>query len=227
MVESLIKRSEKAKHLADLKLQNDMQKEYITLLTESRTQIQCLIHDFKLHVQSFLSLCESGQYEELEKNLRELAQKQERIPPVIMTGNPTFDAVMSSKKEEAEENNIYCSFKIRVTENLDILNLDVCVLFGNALDNAIEACLRTDGHRFIGLNIEINSSRLLFIMKNTVGQVPEYDGKFLRTQKTESKEHGMGLRSMKRCCDLHGGEMQFEFDKDVFELRVSLPLLQN
>ncbi|MDR0382337.1 MAG: GHKL domain-containing protein [Oscillospiraceae bacterium] len=224
LVEALIRRGEKDKLLAALEKQNAVQREHITLLTENRAQIRHLMHDLKLYTQGFLSLYETGQYEELAENIRKLARMQSEMPTVVSTGNPAFDAIASAKKEEAEKHGIACKWNIRIPEKLDVLSLDTCVLIGNALENAIEACLRTDKNRFIDLELETNRTRLLCTMRNTLDRKPEKDGEFLRTTKPDAAQHGIGLRSMKRCCDLMGGVMKWEFDDAVFTVLVSLPL---
>jgi sensor histidine kinase YesM len=224
LVEALIRRAEKDKQLAALEKQNAVQREHITLLTENRAQIRRLMHDFKLHIQGFLSLCEAGQYEALADNIRQVAQMQNKASPVVSTGNPAFDAIVSAKREEAEKHGIACKWDIQVPEKLEILSLDTCVLIGNALDNAIEACLRVNTNRFIDIEMETNRTRLLCTIRNTLGRRPKVDGEFLQTVKTDAVGHGIGLRSMKRCCDSLGGVMKWEFTETVFTVLVSLPL---
>ena len=66
---------------------------------------------------------------------------------IVDTGNTAFDAIISSKKALAESKNIKFVTRIQIPEMLELDAVDLCVIFGNALDNAIEACEKLETHR--------------------------------------------------------------------------------
>ncbi|GHU96381.1 hypothetical protein FACS1894208_10870 [Clostridia bacterium] len=224
-VEVLIRRGEKDKLFAVLETQNAIQRERIVQLVENREHDQQMEHDFKHHIYGFLSLCENKQYDALANSMRDMLNINKNIPSIVDTGNLTFDAIVSEKRKVADQNNIVCRWNIQIPPNLALLSVDACAIFGNALDNAIEACLRTKVERFIEFTLGTNRKRLLCVIRNTLGATPQRDGKYLRTAKPDDNRHGIGLRSMTRSVTELGGEMAFEFDDEAFELRISLPLI--
>jgi sensor histidine kinase regulating citrate/malate metabolism len=130
---------------------------------------------------------------------------------------------MSEKQATMDKYDIEFKLKIDIAPEIAELSAEVCALISNALDNAIEACLKSDSERVITAEINSNKTRFLCYIKNTIGETPAYDGQFLRTSKNESG-HGIGLRSMRYTCDRLGGKIKFKFDNEYFELWISLPI---
>lgn len=88
------------------------------------------------------------------------------------TGNTALDAVIGTKKAIAEGKNIVFNTKIQIPESLRADAVDLCVIFGNALDNAIEAAEKMpEGERKISLTIICQDERLFCrITKFVAGQ---------------------------------------------------------
>ncbi len=223
IMEELIRRSEKDKRLALLDAQVAAQRDYILQLTENRAQIRQMSHDFKQHVHMFRSLCEMGQFDELSDSLAKLTDWQHDVTPVVLTDNPMLDALLSAKRNLAKKNHIQCHWDIQVPPQMSDLTVDICALFGNALDNAIEACMRSDKERFIHMRVSMYKTNMLTVIENTIGERPQYDGTFLHTLKNDKDSHGLGLISMQATARSLGGELSFEFDENVFRLLFSIP----
>lgn len=59
---------------------------------------------------------------------------------VVDTGNPALDAIISAKQAVVAQKGIAFHYQLQIPKQLPIAPEDICVIFGNALDNAIEAC---------------------------------------------------------------------------------------
>lgn len=223
LVESVIRQSANNKKIIAFEAQLAVQKEHNLKLAESRTQVQQLSHDFKHHVQALKFLCEAAQFEELSKSISDLAERQKYVKPMLDTGNPYLDSVLTAKRESAEQANIQWSWNIQIPAELPIPFIDLNSILCNALDNAIEACLRTEDERFISLDIHTSDNVLLCEVKNSVGQPPKMHDGHLKTLKTDIQHHGIGLRSISECCKRLGGQMSYDFDESIFELRFLIP----
>jgi hypothetical protein len=223
LTEMIIHRSDNDKQYAMMVALNTAQYEHILLLTENQAQIRQMAHDFKHSIEGFSLLCETGNYAELQKGLKQLSNMQDVISPVVNTGNAMFDAVLSTKIDTAKRFDINITQKISIPSNLSMLTVGVCAIIGNALDNAIEACCRANSASNICIEIKVYNTRFLCEVKNTLAKPPEPEGAFLKSSKP-GVGHGIGLKSMTHSCRDLGGELYYDYDDDAFILRISLPI---
>jgi sensor histidine kinase regulating citrate/malate metabolism len=136
-----------------------------------------------------------------------------------------IDALLSIKREIAERENIQCDWNIVIPPKLPIKELDACAVLGNALDNAIEACLKsTAGQPFIKLEMHIESKWLLCSITNPIGQIPKIEKGTFLTSKPNTEQHGFGVQNMKQCCEDMGGNLEIFHDTEKFTVRFMLPL---
>ena len=216
------RRNEKSK--VSILHQNELQESHIMQLTENQEQIKMLSHDFKQKVETIRTLNDTGKYEELTAYIKEISHSQPAFI-LIDTGNAMLDAILSSKESEATRNSIDFALKMDIPQGLPNITVAVCTMLGNALDNAIEACLRTTiSNRFIRMEIRATKTQFLCRIVNALGEPPKPSGNFLKTSKADHANHGMGLKSMKQTCDILGGDFSFEYTDTDFEIQIYLPI---
>ncbi len=219
----LLKQNEEKRKLSIMEAQLELQTEHNTRLLENQFQIRRLDHDFKQHINGFLHLCENKDYETLTANIQMLADQGQYIKPTIDTKNPMLDALLSQKRSFAEQNDIICMWEIYIPPDLRIPILDLNAILGNALDNAIESCIRCDREKYINLYMTVHGSAFLCEIRNTIDKTPLIkDGKIV-TSKKEKERHGIGLKSIEATCKRLNGQMHYDFDESVFELRILIP----
>jgi len=223
IMESVVRQTADRERMAAMETQLALQKEHNRKLAENRAEIQRLSHDFKHHVQALQMLSETGQARELAKRIQELSRQQARIRPMLDTGNPMLDALLTAKRESAEQAGIQWTWEVRIPPELPVPILEVCAILGNALDNAIEACLRAGEPGFIALGIQTIENALLAEVKNTPGPMPFVKDGQVQSRKTGPRVHGIGLKSMEECCKRLQGQISYDFDENAFELRVLIP----
>ena len=117
--------------------------------------------------------------------------------------------------------------EVDITEELPFDRVDVCALFANALDNAMEACMRLpEGERRITLVARLEKGMLAVRVRNPcAGRLAAdfaADG-ILRTTKEDVKNHGFGLRSIGEVVKKYGGNMEIEQKGEELELFLYLP----
>ncbi len=113
------------------------------------------------------------------------------------TGNTAFDAILSSKKAIAENKGIKFNAKIKIPSDLSsfISPIDMCIVFGNAIDNAIEACEKIkDEDKEIDITFICQGEKLFCKIINSVKQNNKFS---LKTSKSDFKNHGFGLENIK------------------------------
>ena len=114
---------------------------------------------------------------------------------MIETGNTALDAILSTKIAIAKSKGIYVTTKIQIPEDIAIEPIDMCIIFGNALDNAIEACERSKiNKRRISVTIICRDEAVLCKVVNTASKSETIA---LGTSKRDKRNHGFGLGNIK------------------------------
>lgn len=154
------------------------------------------------------------------RHVDSLLQRVSDIEAVIDTGNIALDAVLSTKQTIAEHKGIVFEHHIRIAENLTIDPVDLCVIFGNALDNAIEACDRLEtADKRIVLDLRQEDSTLFCQLANTA---PPSGDHSLATSKTDKDNHGFGFANLTASLEKYGGAPLVVREKDWFTLSFML-----
>ena len=135
----------------------------------------------------------------------------------IKTGNSALDAILSTKKALAESKGIIVDMEVQISDQLPLEPVDVCVIFGNALDNAIEACDRiTEGEKKISLVLVQREGKLLCRITNTAlsGITNVYS-----TSKKDKENHGFGLVNLRESLEKYGCEPVMDYNDGLFSMK--------
>ncbi|MCL2223206.1 MAG: GHKL domain-containing protein [Oscillospiraceae bacterium] len=220
-VEYIMRHNEVSQKIIIAETQNEAHQSHINLLTHNQMQIRTMTHDFKQQVHELYTLCEENRLEELRSKLLDLSNR-ESDTLLVNTENIMLDSILTSKIELADKQSINFKRKFDVAPDLDYLDSEICVLLGNALDNAIEACMRSTCERFIGMELTATPKQFLCHITNTIGTEPQSDGEYLKTSKKDGLYHGIGLQSMKRICEDLGGSLSFSYNDSRFNLWIEV-----
>ena len=115
------------------------QKSYYQEVESSQQTVRRMRHDMKNHLSVVETLLRDGRYEKAEEYLHGLDQEFASGTRVYCP-DPVVNAVLNAKMEKAEEEGIPCEYQVDLEEALPIDDIDLCSLFANTLDNAVEAC---------------------------------------------------------------------------------------
>ena len=112
-------------------------------------------HDYHNHIQTLLAL--SGNEAKTREYLLKLNDDLTQVDTVLKTGNVMVDAILNSKLSLIRSKEIRVNAKAVVPTELNVSEIDLCVIIGNLLDNAMEACLRQaeEKERFIRVFIGV------------------------------------------------------------------------
>ena len=180
-------------------------------------------HDYHNHIQAMLALTENP--EELRKYLWMLNDDLTTVDTVIKTGNVMVDAILNSKLSLIKTKKIAVNAKASVPTQFRISEIDLCVIIGNLLDNAMEACIRQDENenRFIRVYIGTLKQQLYICVTNSVGGEVKKVGKAYLSTK-DSDTHGFGLMRIDRLADKYNGYVNRQDEPGAFATEVMLPL---
>lgn len=182
-------------------------------------------HDLKHEMVGLLQLVEAEEYEELSAKIEELADlKPLEGIKIADTENSFIDAFINYKYEIAKKNDIEFRLKLDVPDQLPFANSDLCVLLGNALDNAMEANLRgMVEHPYIDLKMKYDGGNLIILVENA------FDGKLVRskageglTRKSDRNNHGIGIVSIKSILEKYHGYYEVTVKENIYRLNMIL-----
>ncbi|WP_440895210.1 sensor histidine kinase [Amphibacillus sp. Q70] len=182
-------------------------------------------HDYKNHIQTMKAHLELGQFKELSQYLAELDQDLISVDTIIKSGNVMIDAVLNSKLTLAQSREITLHAKAHVPKKIHVQDVDLGIILGNLLSNAIEGCMTVPNpeDRFIRVYIHEMKEQLYISITNTMDQKIKRSGQNILTTKT-GKDHGFGLKRIDTTVAKYQGFINRQFEEGVFATEVTLPL---
>lgn len=172
-----------------------MQLKHLDDILITQKQVKKFKHDFSNFQIGLQAYLDSGDLMGAGKYLKDLRVKMENSDNIIETGNTALDAILSTKIAIAESKNITVNTKIQIPEDISVDPIDMCIIFGNALDNAIEACDRAmAADKKIGITIICKDEVILCKIVNTA---PKSENVLLNTSKLDKQNHGFGLENIR------------------------------
>jgi sensor histidine kinase regulating citrate/malate metabolism len=203
--------------------QNDLITRHCAEVGNIYRQMRGWRHDYHNHIQAMKGLA-LGVSEELDAYLNKLDEDLTRVDTLIKTGNVMADAILNSKLSLAQSRKIAVNAKAFVPNTLSVSDIDFCVIVGNLLDNAIEACgyEPDESNRFIRVYIDVMREQLyLSVSNSTFGKVKR-SGQSYRTSK--SGAHGFGLARVDKIVEKYGGYVNRQNEEGIFATEIMLPL---
>ncbi|MGN0458160.1 MAG: sensor histidine kinase [Eubacterium sp.] len=204
--------------------QNDLLEKHYTEVENMYRQMRGWRHDYKNHIATMKIHLEQGNYELLGNYLNELNRDLTTVDTVLKTGNVMVDAILNSKISLAQSKNISVDATASVPEKIRVSDTDICVIIGNLLDNAIEACVKLEDcdKRFIRIYIGLLKNQLYISVSNSVGGEIKKQGKTYFSTKNEN--HGFGLKRIDKIVSKYGGYINRQDETDVFATEIMIAL---
>jgi sensor histidine kinase regulating citrate/malate metabolism len=165
-----------------------------------------------------------GLSDDLDAYLNRLDADLVRIDTIIKTGNVMVDAILNSKLSLAQSRDITINAKAYVPKTLAVADIDFCVVIGNLLDNAMEACAKipNPSTRFIRVYIDVMREQLYISVSNSIQEKPKRVGTSYQTTKAGS--HGFGLVRIDKIVEKYAGYINRQHEEGIFATEVMLPL---
>lgn len=193
------------------KQQHETAKENIDIIN-----IKC--HDLKYQIARLEAMDDHAQR---KASIRELEQSVMIYDSMVKTGCDALDLVLTEKSLICDKRRIKLSSMID-GERLNFLaTSDIYALFGNALDNAIEAvCKAREEQRIISLKVSAEGDMLYIHLDNYCAEPPRFEGEFPVTTKDNNLFHGFGTRSIRYIVQCYGGDVRMGYSDHFFHLDI-------
>lgn len=193
---------------------------YYAEVERKNEYVQNLKHDIKNKLIELHYLLENGDMETLREHISLYGEELVQIDESRYSDNPIVDSVLRTKLGIAKAEGIRVSTSIRIPKQMQMEHGDIGVLYGNLLDNAIEACRKVEAdRRFIKIENKYTAGKLIIIVENSkIGEKNES----LTTTKKDNYSHGRGIHSIRRVVDKYNGMITFTDKGEIFEVSAML-----
>ncbi|WP_020433940.1 ATP-binding protein, partial [Paenibacillus riograndensis] len=207
---------------ARLEQQMDYQDANYEKTVHSFKSIKRIIHDTNQQLLYIEECIKRNEPAAALEHIRTTLNKVEGAYQRVNTGHLVIDALVTNTLNIGQANGIRIDTKLNLySPELSIDRYDLCVVLGNMLDNAIEASkqVKIAEDRYVVITIFSNDTALFIHIVNYM----EQDVAYLRSQKPNPENHGIGLTNIARICDKYGGHMTIETKQKTFHNMVMLP----
>jgi len=226
LIHGMYRKASIENELSSLNRKRQVELKYYELASHNVEQMRAVRHDFGNQLQVIYQMLSDGVAQDEVKNLLDESYKNLRAQTLIRyCDNQIVNAVLVTKIASANLLNIKVECETSIPEELGITQLDLCSIFGNLLDNAIEACEKmTDfskedsRSRFIHVKSGILGGYLAVKVRNTFANPPLIKNGQIVTNKKDKTKHGLGLKLVEQIAKKYEGVMDIKVDEDMFEV---------
>ena len=202
----------------------EMQYKYYMNIKENQDKVRQLHHDMKNHIICMRKLNQNG-YDN-EKYIESIDKKIKSYENTFDTGNVLLDIILSEKKQICNNKNIKFFSSVNFTKCDFIESEDICSIFSNILDNAIEACMKINSNnKFIYIEGKIVEKFFIMKVENSkINKINIKNNKFM-TDKDNKFSHGLGISSIKNSVKKYNGETVINYTDDRFIIKILMPII--
>jgi len=211
------------KHRA-MEEQYNMQKGLYAQLEARVMDARKLAHDFKHHIAAIQHYIDTDDREGLQEYCWELGDRPFAGVRIPYTGNGAVDGVLYRYAQLAKEQNVELEY-LGSIQKCALSNIDLGVLLGNALDNALTGTLTLEKNRNIKVIMQSEAHMISVVVHNTFDGIVNKKEEVFYSRKREN-EPGIGMRSMHSICEKYGADMDVKWDDSSFTVLFMLPVEQ-
>lgn len=198
----------------------EMQRNYYKDRIRDEERVRSAYHDMKNHL--LLLQAQAGNGQEVQKSIQELKDQIQEYENYHHTGNEFLDIIIRDKAKAAQERKIDFSAVISFEAGSFIEPLDISTIFGNALDNAIEASEKLpEDMRLVTVRANrVRNILIIIVENNTASTSIETTG----TTKKDTFAHGFGLSNLKNAVEKYDGQCSTKLENGTFTLKIAIPI---
>lgn len=213
-----IKTAYNERHMRELAEQQlQIQVSYYEKEQQARDATRALWHDIKKYTNATQDLFQHGDMENAVQSLQQATTALSEIHQTVDVGNAVVNGILERALEQVQNQGISLDFNVWVSDQLPISAVDLYIIMGNTIDNAIEACQQVPAadSPTISLTLRQQNHTLFYAIDNPI---PAKQGK------KPGDVHGYGIRNVKNCVAKYHGMTTVSKQDGVFSVQIQLPL---
>lgn len=194
----------------------------LSIIAESDERVASLRHDLKHHLCELSVMAEKNQASDVKEYLHDMIDFLQNPKEIMATGNREVDSLLNFWLDKAKRSLRQVKAEVKIPEKLSD-TFDVNTVLGNLLENAIEAASQTE-ERSLEISVRYDRGFLQINMKNSCpNHLQKLDNGYATTKK-DKRNHGLGLKNVKRIVDKYHGELELREQEGIFFTNVVLYL---
>ena len=188
-----------------------------------QNELRIFRHDIRNRLEILIRLIKNSQLDKamdiMQTNLDWLEESTNNI---VNSGNPIIDAILQSKLHNAKEMGIVLNISTKLAGEIKIDEMELAIVLGNALDNAIEAVenIYNSTDKWIEFSLMTTEDRISILVNNPVES--DIDTENLFTTKKNKEKHGYGIKSIKAVAERYDGMVLFACENKVFSININI-----
>lgn len=203
-------------------LQRNMQiyAKQMEIVGQSQNKVRMLRHDMKHHLNELELLARQEQSVSVQNYIQDMRRFIENPKGWVESGNLQIDSVLNYFLQRAQKTLKVVETEIKIPQGMEH-TFDMNVIFGNLLENAIEAAEQSE-EKILRAKIKLRQGILRIEISNSFsGERHKVEGGYATT-KQEAKRHGIGLKSVNEIVKKYNGEMETEIVDGQFYVNLIL-----
>lgn len=206
-----------------LKMQNESEKQRIRDIELMYNEIKGMRHDIKNHASCIASMAREERSSDIVNYVENYVQNAEYMRwYFVFTDNGVLDAIINTKFTLAAKKNIRCRAELNKCVRLPLQDVEITMLFGNIMDNAIEAAEKSR-EKTVDLRIVEVGDMVHITVTNSIEEPVLAINPELKTTKHDDGIHGIGIENIKRVAARYDGILEFSETKNNFRCDVIMP----
>lgn len=189
----------------------EKQRQYYALLLDKEKETKRFRHDINNHFACINYFLENGAYAEAKNYVGEVIQRAEGLTPLMETGNEILNAVVIDLLNQFKDVNFKINWAGRFPADVNIASADLCIIFSNAITNAIEAVKKLNSSEVETIDVTVKpiGANLYVLIQNPCVNSSASQGGRHGTDKPDKASHGFGIQRITECIEQYGGSVNF------------------
>lgn len=212
-IQSITAHGERLRQIELAEHNYQLQQEYYQQLQKDQAETHALWHDIKKYVIAMQAAAGAGG-EKAQQEFEIIQQEFNKIGTVVDVDNAELNVILNHCVQKASAAGIKVHLDVSVPPTLNVSAVDLSVIIGNTVDNAIEACqMLHDSSAVINIMLRKNNDMLFYGIDNPYVS---------STPKKRGTNHGYGLKNVNKCVDKYHGHLALEQSDGMYRVSIYL-----
>jgi len=211
---------QRERNMLDIRISEERTKNQMNMylsMEDSYEEQKTRIHEFKNQLECMKQLLGAKEFEKAEKYVNGICNSWTEEMNYVNTNHAIINAVLNQKFKLAKSKGIAMVLSLNDLSDVFISDEDLVTLLSNLLDNAIEACEKIiEGNKIIKFRFLIEGVKITISARNPVKDNIHILNNYPVTTKSNTLEHGIGMRNMEAVIKRYGGEYQYSCNDGYF-----------